>query len=65
MKDYDVVIVGASIAGCATATFLGRQGARVALLESHSDPKAFKRMCTHALQPSATPTLERPACWSR
>jgi menaquinone-9 beta-reductase len=57
--DFDVAIVGASVAGCAAATFLGRQGARVALVESHSDPKAFKRICTHAIQSSAGPTLER------
>ncbi len=59
MPDYDVAIVGASIAGCSTATFLGRQGARVALLESHSDPQAFKRMCTHFIQASASPTIDR------
>ncbi len=59
MDEYDVAIVGASIAGCAAATMLGRQGARVALIESHSDPEAFKSLCTHVLQPSATPVLER------
>jgi flavin-dependent dehydrogenase len=59
MSDYDIVVVGASIAGCTTATFLGRAGARVALLESHSDPRTFKRMCTHFIQPSASPTIER------
>jgi menaquinone-9 beta-reductase len=58
-SDYDVAIVGASIAGCAAATFLGRQGARVALVESHSDPAAYKRMCTHAIQASAVSTVER------
>lgn len=59
MSDYDVAIVGASIAGCTAATFLGRQGARVALIESHSDPAAFKRMCTHFIQASASPTIHR------
>jgi flavin-dependent dehydrogenase len=58
-RDYDVAIVGASIAGCAAATFLARSGAKVALLESHSDPKTFKRTCTHFIQSSASPTLER------
>ncbi|HSZ70942.1 MAG TPA: NAD(P)/FAD-dependent oxidoreductase [Solirubrobacteraceae bacterium] len=57
--DYDVAIVGASIAGCAAATFLARSGAKVALLESHSDPKTFKRVCTHLIQSSASPTIER------
>jgi 2-polyprenyl-6-methoxyphenol hydroxylase-like FAD-dependent oxidoreductase len=59
MSDYDVAIVGASIAGCTAATFLGRAGASVALIESHGDPMAFKRMCTHLIQPSASPTIER------
>jgi flavin-dependent dehydrogenase len=59
MSDYDVVVVGASIAGCTAATFLGRAGASVALVESHGDPRTFKRMCTHFIQPSASPTIER------
>jgi menaquinone-9 beta-reductase len=59
MSDFDVAVVGASIAGCSTATLLGRQGARVALIESHSDPAAFKRMCTHFIQASASPTIDR------
>src|ERR1700691_6058932 len=59
MSDYDVAVVGASIAGCTAATFLARSGAKVALLESHSDPKTYKRMCTHLIQPSASPTIER------
>lgn len=59
MTDYDVAIVGASIAGCTVATFLGRQGSKVALIESHSDPAAFKRMCTHFIQASASPTISR------
>ena len=56
---FDVAIVGASIAGCTAATFLGRQGARVALVESHSDPHAYKRMCTHVFQASSSPTIRR------
>jgi menaquinone-9 beta-reductase len=58
-SEYDVAIVGASIAGCTAATFLGRAGAKVALLESHSDPKTYKRVCTHLIQSSASPTIER------
>jgi 2-polyprenyl-6-methoxyphenol hydroxylase-like FAD-dependent oxidoreductase len=56
---YDVVIVGASIAGCAAATLYGRRGLRVALVEKHSDPANFKRVCTHYIQPSATPAIQR------
>ena len=56
---YDVAIVGASIAGCAAAIFFGRAGARVALIERDRDPAGYKRLCTHYIQASATPTLER------
>ena len=57
--DYDAVIVGASLAGCATAILLGRAGARVALVEKQPDPQAFKRICSHFIQASAVPTIER------
>jgi 2-polyprenyl-6-methoxyphenol hydroxylase-like FAD-dependent oxidoreductase len=57
--DYDAVIVGASLAGCAAAIALGRAGATVALIEKSPDPSAFKRMCSHFIQASAVPTLER------
>jgi 2-polyprenyl-6-methoxyphenol hydroxylase-like FAD-dependent oxidoreductase len=56
---FDVAVVGASIAGCTAATLFARAGARVALVESHSDPDAYKRICTHIVQSSANPTLER------
>ena len=58
-KSYDAVIVGGSLAGCAAATMLGRAGARVAVLEKSPDPAAFKRICSHFIQASAVPTLER------
>src|SRR4051794_5946808 len=57
--EYDAVIVGASLAGCSTAMFLARRGARVALVERRPDPDAFKRVCGHFIQSSAVPTLER------
>jgi flavin-dependent dehydrogenase len=57
-SDYDAVIVGASLAGCATAIMLGRGGASVALVEKRPDPAAFKRTCSHFIQASAVPTLE-------
>jgi 2-polyprenyl-6-methoxyphenol hydroxylase-like FAD-dependent oxidoreductase len=57
--DYDAVVVGASLAGCTTAIQLGREGARVALVEKSPDPDAFKRICGHFIQASAAPTLER------
>jgi 2-polyprenyl-6-methoxyphenol hydroxylase-like FAD-dependent oxidoreductase len=57
--DYDAAIVGASLAGCTTAIFLGQAGARVALIEKQPDPAAYKRICSHFIQASAVPTLER------
>src|SRR6476659_6262122 len=57
--DYDVAIVGASLAGCTAATLLSRAGAKVALIEKSPDPGAFKRMCSHYIQASAVPTIER------
>ncbi|HJZ36098.1 MAG TPA: NAD(P)/FAD-dependent oxidoreductase [Solirubrobacterales bacterium] len=58
-RSYDAVIVGGSLAGCAAATMLGRAGARVAVLEKSPDPAAFKQICSHFIQASAVPTLER------
>src|SRR6266446_5318399 len=58
-RDYDAVVVGASLAGCSAAILLARTGARVALLERKPDPDAFKRMCSHFIQSSAVPAIER------
>jgi flavin-dependent dehydrogenase len=57
--EFDVVVVGGSIAGCAVARLYGRRGARVAVVERRPDVDAFKTVCTHYIQPSATPTIER------
>jgi len=59
VDEYDVAIVGASLAGCTAAILLGRAGARVALIEKRPDPGAFKRVCSHFIQASAVPTIER------
>ena len=58
-ESYDVVIVGAGIGGCTAARFYGRQGLRVALVDRRSRIGDYKRMCTHFIQPSATPVIER------
>jgi menaquinone-9 beta-reductase len=57
--EYDVAIVGASIAGCTAAILFARNDARVALIERDPNPAAYKKICTHFIQPSATPTIER------
>src|ERR1700751_5285336 len=56
---FDAVIVGASLAGCATAIMLGRAGARVALVEQRPDEGAYKKICSHYIQSSAVATLDR------
>ncbi len=56
---YDAVIVGGSLAGCSAAMLLAREGARVAVVEKQPDPAAYKRICSHFIQASAVPTIER------
>jgi len=56
---FDVVVVGASIAGCTAARLFALAGARVALVERRPDPEAYKVLCTHAILSSAVPTIER------
>jgi 2-polyprenyl-6-methoxyphenol hydroxylase-like FAD-dependent oxidoreductase len=58
-RECDAVIVGASLAGSATAIMLGRAGARVALVEQRPDEGAYKKLCSHYIQSSAVATLER------
>jgi menaquinone-9 beta-reductase len=56
---FDVVVVGASIAGCTAARLFALAGARVALVERRPDPAAYKVLCTHAILSSASPTIRR------
>jgi menaquinone-9 beta-reductase len=56
---HDVVVVGASLAGCATAIGLGRAGVSVALVEKSPDPSSFKRICSHFIQAGSVPAIER------
>jgi 2-polyprenyl-6-methoxyphenol hydroxylase-like FAD-dependent oxidoreductase len=59
MSDHDVAIVGASVAGCTAATLFAREGLTVALLEKRPRIDAHKTVCTHFIQASAMPTLDR------
>jgi flavin-dependent dehydrogenase len=58
-KDFDVVVVGGSVAGCTAARLFAERGASVALVERRTDPAAYKVVCTHAILPPATPAIER------
>jgi flavin-dependent dehydrogenase len=57
--EYDVAIVGASTAGCTAARLFALRGVRVALIERRPDLDAYKTVCTHYIQSSATPTIEK------
>jgi len=58
-REFDVAVVGASVAGCTAARLFAQRGATVALIEQRDAPAAFKVVCTHAILPPATPTIER------
>ena len=58
-NSFDVVIAGAGIAGCTVARLFALEGLRVALVEHHANTDAFKQLCTHFIQASATPTMRR------
>jgi len=57
--EFDVAIVGASVAGCTAATFFARRGLRVALIERDANPDAYKKICSHYIQACGVPVLQR------
>ena len=56
---YDVAVVGASTAGCTAARLFAMEGARVALIERLPSLDAYQTVCTHYIQSSANPTIEK------
>jgi 2-polyprenyl-6-methoxyphenol hydroxylase-like FAD-dependent oxidoreductase len=59
LPDFDVAIVGASIAGCTAAILFARHGLKVALIETRLNKDAYKKICTHYILPCARPTMCR------
>jgi flavin-dependent dehydrogenase len=57
-NNIDVIVVGASLAGCTAARLYAQQGLRVAVVEQQREAGAFKHLCTHFIQASATPVLK-------
>lgn len=55
--EYDVVIVGARVAGASLGLLLARQGRRVLLLDREEFPS--DTLSTHYVHPFSTPILER------
>jgi geranylgeranyl reductase family protein len=56
-KGYDVIIVGAGPAGCSAATFLGRGGYRVLLVDKAKFPR--DKVCGDGISPAALEVLDR------
>ena len=56
-KNFDVIIVGARVAGSAAAILLARDGRRVLLIDKHSFPS--DRLSTHIVLGGGTKVLER------
>jgi 2-polyprenyl-6-methoxyphenol hydroxylase-like FAD-dependent oxidoreductase len=64
-EDFDVVVVGASIAGCTAATLYGRAGLHVALVERNRSIESHKALCGHFVLGGAKATLERLGLWQQ
>lgn len=56
MKSYDVIIIGAGPAGCASALFLHQKGLRVLVLDRASFPR--DKVCGEFISPAADDILE-------
>ena len=64
MPDFDAVVVGASLAGCATAIHLGRAGHRVALVEQAGPTRPPTSACAGtSSSPAPSPRSSGSACW--
>ena len=57
-QSYNVIIVGAGLAGCTAAILYARKGLSVALVERQPTSDSYKQLCTHFLQPGAIPVLK-------
>ncbi|MCT4554269.1 MAG: FAD-dependent monooxygenase [Pelagimonas sp.] len=58
-QPYDVVVVGASVGGAASAVLLARQGLRVLAIDRKRSDADYKKVCTTFIQRSALPVLQK------
>ncbi|GIJ59271.1 NAD(P)/FAD-dependent oxidoreductase [Virgisporangium aurantiacum] len=61
----DVVVVGASVAGCTAAMLYGRAGLTVTVVEKARDASAFKGLCGHFVLGGTAAMLRRTGLWDR
>jgi 2-polyprenyl-6-methoxyphenol hydroxylase-like FAD-dependent oxidoreductase len=59
VRNYDVAVVVASVAGCTAAILFARAGLKVALIERRQDIDAYRKFCTHYIIACATPVMVR------
>lgn len=59
--DFDVVIIGASLAGSTAATILGRSGLSVALIDKATFPR--RKPCGEGMSGAGLKILERQGLW--
>ncbi|MEW5852538.1 MAG: NAD(P)/FAD-dependent oxidoreductase [Myxococcota bacterium] len=55
MSNYDVIVVGGSVAGCAVAATLARRGVKVMVLEAESFPR--EKPCGEGIMPGGVDAL--------
>lgn len=60
---YDVVIVGASVAGCTAAIRYGEAGLRVALVERNRSIDSYKALCGHFILGGTRDVLVSMGLW--
>lgn len=58
-SEFDVVVVGASVAGATSAILLARQGLRVLAIDRKPSGDAYKKVCTTFIQRSALPVISK------
>ena len=56
---YEIIIVGASIAGCSAALMYAEKGIRVLIIDKATSIECYKKHCVHFVQPCGTPVLKR------
>ena len=58
-NQYDIIIIGAGVAGTTCALALQRAGYQVLLVDRQTSIEKYKKLCTHFIQPFAVPILHR------